>query len=83
MITIVSENPPADIPATQLEDGQIGVIVSWGAGNEHYCGRVVQRFDKDLITLGAGSGNGWKNGMTFLTSSARVRVLPEGTVLKV
>lgn len=42
-----------------MEDGQIGEIVTWGGGKSEYSGRIIQRHSEKLISLGLPSGKSW------------------------
>jgi hypothetical protein len=46
------------VSLSQVKDGDIGVIFSWGAVSE-YIGYVVQRCGEDLIRIGYGKGFSW------------------------
>jgi hypothetical protein len=46
------------IPAHDMADGQVGVIVQWGSNSEFEY-RVVQRYGDDLVQIGERSGHGW------------------------
>ena len=46
------------IPAHDMADGQVGVIVQWGT-NPEFEYRVVQRFGDDLMQVGESRANAW------------------------
>lgn len=71
------------VPVIQLKDGQIAIIVKWS--NPEYNGRIVQRYNNDLITLGRPLGNCWINYFkdNISGSSSRVRILKNGELIKV
>lgn len=50
-------NADDTIPVCELKDGQIGVIAKWIIPS--CIGRIVQRYDDKLITIGKGKGQGW------------------------
>lgn len=78
----IIEEPKSDgIPVDELQEGQVAVITAWSCTN--YIGRIVQRYQKDLIELGAGGGWGslFEGGCNS-KKLCRVRVLPPGTKLE-
>jgi len=70
------------IPVYDMRDGEIGVITVWNNDNI-YIGRVVQRFQTTLITLGANGGNSFPSVFNSKSETLRVRILPAGTKLVV
>ena len=46
------------IPAHDMADGQLGVIVQWGT-NPEYEYKVVQRFGDDLMQIGEPRAYSW------------------------
>lgn len=63
------------IETSQLQDGQIAVIVNY----QPYIGRVVQRVGDRLQTIGGTQGNSWTiSGPTF-----KVRPLEVGETIEV
>lgn len=74
----VIESPEVSVPVYDMKDGDIAIIVRWGGMNE-YCGRVIQRFDDILITLGAPSGQHFSNICDESKPNYRVRILLPGT----
>ena len=75
-------NPSVHI--SKLKDGDIARIDSWN-GDESYVGRIVQKLDKRLITLGKGYGESWGDITlaNFSKEGFRLTVLPKGTVLEI
>lgn len=69
-----------DIPASQMQDGDIGVITSWAV--TPYIGTVVQKFGRYLISLGKPSGESWDSNWDQPKHN-RVRILPPGTLLEI
>lgn len=66
------------IKVSDLECGQVAVIIEWGAHND-IVGRIIQRYGDSLVSLGRKIGNSWTTipaGEAF-----RVRVLENGTEL--
>lgn len=66
------------IPVRNLKDGQVAVITYWGV-HESYVGRIVQRNENRLVSVGMGGGHTWQSILSH--DSLRVQVLPEGTEL--
>lgn len=73
------------IPVTEMQNGQVGVIVKW----EHhsYTGLIVHRVGKKLNVLGDGTGDGWNNisfgniGTPF--DNCLVRVFQPGEIVEI
>lgn len=60
-----------------MKDGQLAVVIS-----DQYSGRVVQRYNDYLISVGMGSGSSWTT--IFVSGSAmRVRLLEVGEMIEV
>jgi len=80
----IVSGPTASIHISKLKDGDIARIDSWN-GEESYVGRIVQKVDKRLITLGKGYGESWGDITLapFAKDSFRLTVLPKGTVLEI
>ena len=55
---------PQTIPVTEMENGQIGRIVSWCEGSEHYNGYIVKRAGNGLISLSADQCSIWEDMFT-------------------
>jgi len=66
-----------DIPVSEMQDGQIGVITSWL--HENYVGRIIQRHNDRLVTL----QRKYLESFSAITDSekCRVRILQKGEVL--
>lgn len=71
------------VPVTEMKDGDLAVITEWPL--KQCVGRVVQRFNDYLLTVGATSGHGW--GQYFygasVNESCRVRILQPGELIEV
>lgn len=76
----IVERKQKDIPVCDLQDGHLGVIVAWD-GSDEYIGKIVQRYDKSLVCIGAESGDGWSTCPT--NTMCRVEVLHVGTVIEI
>lgn len=71
------------IPASQMKDGQVGVITQWGT-TPHYIGRIVQRYVNGLITIGRQSGESFSsNVLLHVNQDHRVRLLEPGEKLEI
>jgi len=57
VIELVEKDKPKGIWTGDMEDGDVGVIVSWLCGT--HLGRIVQRYKNNLVSIGRPSGNGW------------------------
>jgi len=78
MIKLVKKDRPEGIWIGDMEDGDVGVIVSWLGG--HYLGTIVQRYHTDLIILG--KSDNWKDVLNA-SKNYRVRLLEKGETLVV
>lgn len=68
-------------PLNDMVDGQIAQIIEW-PGHEHTHGRVVQRMDDFLISVGADAGRRWTSIFdSDGTADIKVRLLGEGDSL--
>lgn len=56
MAKLIDRRMPDEINVGDMKDGEIGIITSWPY--EEYVGRVVQRYENDLLTI----GKGWEKG---------------------
>lgn len=68
------------IHVSELKDGDVAVIVSWT--NDLYIGIVVQRHDKNLISIGCDSGCSWPGLLDIKKDkhlNCKVKLLPPGT----
>ena len=77
-VKLLKEEPINDVLVNDMEDGEIGVIVAWEP-NE-YIGRIVQRHEDELISIGKAYRYRW-NAIDRLPSACRVRVLKKGEKL--
>jgi len=76
----IKNQKPNDINILNMKDGDIAEITYWGC-REHE-GRVVQRYEDNLIIVGEGRERGWPNYFDdFKTTSNRVRILEKGEEL--
>ena len=78
----VTNIPDYSIHVLEMQDGQVAEVI----GPTQYAGRVVQRYKKRLIVLGAESNQCW--GSLFDTTRLAtpeffVRPLPKGTRLTI
>ena len=72
------------IPAIDMKDGDVAVITRWLGGM--YLGRIVQRHNNDLISLGAIFKCRWHNYFIInphISTENCVRILKEGEILVV
>jgi len=69
------------IPVYDLKDGQIAVIIDWDY--QGYVGRIVQRYEDILVTLGRSNGSAFTTALTNRNEKLRVRVLEPGTLLEI
>ena len=71
------------IPVRNMRDGQIAEIIQWDGTKE--LGRIVQRVGENLICIGFGYGEVWKNvfgNSAFADDDdSRVRILKNGETL--
>jgi len=66
----------------KMEDGDVAVIVSWPYNG--CVGRVVQRYENTLISLGLDSDHSWRTLFSPIVSGkCRVRILEKGETLVV
>lgn len=59
MAKLIDRRMPNEINVSDMKDGEIGVITSWP--HEGYVGRVVQRYGNNLLTVGKGWENCFRN----------------------
>jgi hypothetical protein len=62
------------ISVHEMKDGQIGEIVQ----DNVYGGRIVQRFDRKLISLGFYSGKAWEYIFESTATTMKIRLLEKG-----
>ena len=79
MIELVKKDRPKGIWVDNMKDGDIGVIVAWPYSS--YLGRIVQRYESGLITIGIPGRNSWV--CSTLPDDCRVRLLEKGEMLVV
>ena len=70
-----------------MEDGDVGVVISWGT-YDSYKGKIVQRYGDSLIALGLESGNSWNHCFSDGShwphdGNFIVEILQPGTLLEV
>lgn len=85
MIKLVKKEKLEGIWAGDMKDGNVGVIVAHPNSGCGYLGKVVQRYDDDLIVIGMSHGNGWGSifNACLLSKGFRVRLLEKGEMLVV
>ena len=71
-----------DVRLGQMKCGQIGVVTYWGNVLDSPVGKVVQRFEDNLIVLGEQSGSCYSSGI-WLAKSCRVRLLGPGDSIQI
>jgi len=77
---IVSE-PANDVQVGEMKCGQIAIIVRWSLSI--YVGRIVQRYENKLVTLGEDAEKSWSCFESLeKNSKLRVRILPKGTIIE-
>jgi hypothetical protein len=82
-VTIRLKTSSSPILSHDMKDGDVGVITEWSENN-HYIGRIVQRFGQDMVALGMNSRKGWCGWFTMACQKdCRVRLLQSGDVLEV
>ena len=77
-VELLKEETVKGIPACEMKDGEIGVVVAWKP--DEYIGRIVQRHEDELISIGKAYRYRW-NAIDRLPSACRVRVLEKGEKL--
>ena len=78
----VTNIPDYSIHVLEMQDGQVAEVI----GPTQYAGRVVQRYKKSLIVLGAESNQCWPalfDTTRLATPEFFVRPLPKGTCLTI
>jgi len=78
MLKLKEELLPATLMAKDLEDGQLAVIVE---DFSNYKGRIIQKYEGNIVSIGMTSGNGWYDGAATVT--LKVRILEDGELLTV
>lgn len=61
----------------EMKCGQIGEIVEWD-GVTRYLGRIVQRYENGLVTIGENWGSSFPTSISGNCSNFKVRLLEEG-----
>lgn len=80
---------PGVISASDMEDGDIGVIITWGGVNQDSIGSIVQRYKDVLVQFGKRSGLAWEDTIKGLggdkshKSTCMVRILKPGELIEV
>jgi len=75
-------NTAREIDVRNLKDGQIGVITKWTT--REYFGRIVQRMNNSLITIGKSGNNSWSDFYNVtMPTNCFVRVLENGELIEV
>lgn len=85
MKIVLQGSKPTDIRSTDMKDGDVGVITKWGT-NDHYVGRIVQRYRDNIVSIGLEEGcswSGWCSGHGKNSPDCQVRLLKSGDVLEV
>lgn len=77
MIELVKKEEVKGIWASNMKGGDVGVIV--GHSNAEYLGRIVQRYNRSLITVGTPCFT-WSS-IFSLCNDFRVRLLEKGETL--
>ena len=77
-VELLKEEPIEGILVSEMKDGDVGVIVVWEP--TEYIGRIVQRHEDELISIGKAYKYRW-NAIYRLPSACRVRVLKKGEKL--
>ena len=86
-VVVESSKEYSDVWVGYMRDGDVAVITSWPFAD--YPGRVVQRYRNALLTLGSSYDYGWGDsvwsliGDCGLSQRCRVRILPNGTLLRI
>ena len=78
-VALEENNKHRIVHPSEMRDGEIGVIVKWEPDN--YIGRIVQRYNDILITIGEPTGKAFPDicrYSTGTTSSCKVRILEKG-----
>lgn len=73
------------ICVNDMKDGQIAVVWVWGlaGARSEYCGRLVQRNDCRLVSLGMPNENTWPDIFNNRREDCRVRLLKPGELLEI
>lgn len=77
MVRLTQQKNETFIPANQLRDGQLAIVVDERFG---YKGRIVQRTRDRLVAIGMDTGSGWS---TPENVNLLVRVLENGELIEV
>lgn len=89
MIAKLVSIPESDVPITYMKDGDVALITKWDLGN--YEGRIVQRIgsgeESQLITIGGTVGEHFsfifkKDILDSTRNNCKVKILPEGTIIR-
>jgi len=86
-MTVILKDTQDSIPACEMQDGDIGMIVHWNRLHPifNYVGQIVQRYGSHLITLGQDSAHSWPEYFNNQASGEehRVRILKSGEILEI
>lgn len=68
-----------------MKDGDIAIITKWNTENHE--GKIVQRFQNNLVTLNKHSGESWSSFFNLIVKDReilemRIRILRKGTVIE-
>lgn len=71
-----------DVCIQDMQDGQVAIITQWT--NRDYIGRIVQRYNDALITIGGTWGDSFTGLFTGgkRNEDCKVRILPKGTQIE-
>ena len=85
MLKLKPEIIDETICVSDMKDGDVAIITNWIACRDLYVGRIVQRYQNFLLTVGASSINGWGEyfSSTHDKSGCKVRLLKKGDTLVV
>lgn len=70
------------IPVFDMKDGQIGIVTEWGNNND-IVGRIIQRYNDILISLGKLSGSSFPYALKTYDDTLRVRILQKGEQIEI
>ena len=78
----VLEKVNSDICVNDMKDGQIAMVTEWGGDLDKH-GRIVQRHENILISLGEHSGKTHGDIFRSRNEDCRVMILSSGTKLEI
>ena len=86
MVKLVNPNEH-DSLFEEMKDGDIAVVTLWNGCMGSYCvGHVVQRYENNLLVVGARSEEGWSQIFPDIIKAwddCRIRILEPGELLEV